>query len=111
MKLDLRTEDLKEANGKKLYVAGEIDAYTAPQLKEALSQLTSRDQGITVVDLEGVDYIDSTGLGIFVGALKDTHSHEGQFKIVSLNSRVKRLFSITGLDEVMDIDEKEEANQ
>ncbi|GAK04406.1 anti-sigma F factor antagonist [Geomicrobium sp. JCM 19037] len=110
MKLDLKKTTID--NGTKLFVSGEIDAYTAPQLKEALAPLTSEENGKTVVDLAGVDYIDSTGLGIFVGALKEAHNHNGELKIVSLNHRVKRLFTITGLDEVMDIDEeKEEAKR
>lgn len=104
MNLDIRKEDEKDT--KKMYVGGEIDAYTAPQLKEELLPLTEEEGSKIVVDLKGVDYIDSTGLGVFVGALKSAKAHSGSIELTGLNSRVKRLFSITGLDEVMSIDEE-----
>ncbi|SDI21920.1 STAS domain-containing protein [Alteribacillus bidgolensis] len=106
MNLDIRTEEKDHRNI--LYVGGEIDAYTASQLREALLPLTEKDGTNVIVDLSGVDYIDSTGLGIFIGALKSSNSNNTTLKLIGLNSRVKRLFSITGLDEVMDIDEERE---
>ncbi|MBB6451275.1 anti-sigma B factor antagonist [Geomicrobium halophilum] len=110
MNLDLQTKALSV--GTRLYVGGEIDAYTAPQLKEALMPLVEKQEAYVIVDLEEVNYIDSTGLGIFVGALKAADQHNSTMRLVSLNDRVKRLFSITGLDEVIDIAEKrEETNQ
>ncbi|SDH80942.1 anti-sigma B factor antagonist [Alteribacillus persepolensis] len=106
MDLDIRTE---EKNGQDiLYVGGEVDAYTAPQLRESLKPLTEKDIPNVIVDLADVDYIDSTGLGIFIGALKSVNANEGSLKLIGLNARVKRLFSITGLDEVMDISEERE---
>ncbi|SDJ04870.1 STAS domain-containing protein [Natribacillus halophilus] len=106
MNLDVKTETLAE--GAKLLVSGEIDAYTAPQLKEALMPLAEKREAYVVVDLDGVNYIDSTGLGIFVGALKAADQNNGTLRLISLNERVRRLFSITGLDEMIDIDEKRE---
>ncbi|QQK75216.1 STAS domain-containing protein [Salicibibacter cibarius] len=107
MNLDVKTETL--GNETKMFVSGEIDAYTAPQLKEALMPLVEKQEPAVTVDLRGVDYIDSTGLGIFVGALKSTDQNNGTLRLVSLNERVKRLFSITGLDEVIDIEERRES--
>ncbi|MFB5663941.1 STAS domain-containing protein [Alteribacillus sp. HJP-4] len=109
MNLDIRTE---EKDGLAvLHVGGEIDAYTAPQLREALIPLTEKEGNQVSVDLTEVDYIDSTGLGIFIGALKSSHAHDSSLKLTGLNDRVMRLFSITGLDEVIDIDgnDREEA--
>ncbi|MFZ4454443.1 STAS domain-containing protein [Salibacterium aidingense] len=107
MNLDIRTEESERET--LLYIGGEIDAYTASQLREALLPLTEKKGANVVVDLSNVNYIDSTGLGIFIGALKSADSHESYLKLTGLNERVKRLFSITGLDEVMDIEEEEEA--
>ncbi|MFC3039291.1 STAS domain-containing protein [Virgibacillus xinjiangensis] len=93
-----------EGNDKSIVnLSGEIDAYTAPKLKETLLPLT-RNAGHTVeVDLENVNYMDSTGLGIFISALKSTNENDSKMKLVNIQDRVYRLFKITALDEIMDI--------
>ncbi|GAE36903.1 STAS domain-containing protein [Halalkalibacter akibai] len=89
-----------------LYLSGEIDAYTAPKLREELTPLTELGNSVKV-DLSDVHYIDSTGLGIFIGALKATHIHKGDFILTGMSERIKRLFTITGLNEVITIEEGE----
>ncbi|WP_188456841.1 STAS domain-containing protein [Virgibacillus oceani] len=84
-------------------LSGEIDAYTAPQLKEALLPLTKADGQIVEVDLENVNYMDSTGLGIFISALKSSKENNSHLKLINLQDRVYRLFKITGLIEIIDI--------
>ncbi|MBY7142394.1 STAS domain-containing protein [Virgibacillus sp. NKC19-3] len=87
-----------------VHLSGEVDAYTAPELKAKLLPLTYH-QGHTVnVDLKDVTYMDSTGLGVFISALKSTNEHESKLKLINIQERVLRLFKITGLDEIMDID-------
>lgn len=110
MNLDIKT---KQSKGETiLFIEGEVDAYTAPQLKEAIEPLTEKDGESVTVDLTNVSYIDSTGLGIFVGALKSSEANNSKLRLVGLNQRVMRLFSITGLDEVIDIEEgKKEGTQ
>ncbi|OZU89199.1 anti-anti-sigma factor [Virgibacillus indicus] len=84
-------------------LSGEIDAYTAPKLKEALLPLTKQNGLIVEINLEDVNYMDSTGLGIFISALKSAKENNSQMKLVNLQDRVFRLFKITGLDAIMDI--------
>src|SRR5215210_5955847 len=50
-----------------LSVKGEVDVYTAPRLREKLVELVSQGKHKIVVNLEGVDFLDSTGLGVLVG--------------------------------------------
>ncbi|MBM7096819.1 MULTISPECIES: STAS domain-containing protein [Alteribacter] len=104
--------DIKE-NGPERYVslAGEIDVYTVPKLKEELIPVTEEPNKQVIVDLSGINYIDSTGLGVFIGALKATDQSGSSLKITGVNDRVRRLFTITGLDEVIEIEvnEREEA--
>ncbi|MEQ6376712.1 STAS domain-containing protein [Bacillaceae bacterium S4-13-56] len=87
-----------------LVLAGEIDAYTAPQLKEKLLPLTQEEGAVVKIDLTDIQYMDSTGLGVFISALKSTKEHNSSMKLVNLQERVYRLFKITGLIEIMDID-------
>lgn len=89
-----------------LFLKGEIDVYTSVNLKNALLPLTEQKGREVIVDFSQINYIDSTGLGVFIGALKSTHKHESTIKLIGMNERVRRLFSITGLDEVMSIEEE-----
>ncbi|GAF64714.1 anti sigma b factor antagonist RsbV [Bacillus sp. TS-2] len=109
MNLEIRLE--QDKNEALVYLDGEIDAFTAPKLRDSLFPLVETKDTEVVVNLSGVNYIDSTGLGVFVGAFKATHSHESKLQLTAVNERVYRLFSITGLDEVIDIvpEEKEGA--
>ncbi|WP_431801665.1 STAS domain-containing protein [Halobacillus andaensis] len=85
-------------------LAGEVDAFTAPKLKDTLLPLTKEDGQTIEVDLQEVNYMDSTGLGVFISALKSTKEHDTNLKLVQMQDRVHRLFKITGLTEIMDID-------
>ncbi|WP_080848787.1 anti-sigma factor antagonist [Cytobacillus gottheilii] len=84
-------------------VSGEIDAYTAPKLRENLFPLAEKEGVQMVVNLSDVSYMDSTGLGVFVGVFKNVRANNGEFKIVGLSERLKRLFEITGLADIIDI--------
>lgn len=92
-------------------LAGEIDIYTADRLKSELLPITEQKGKQVTVDLSSITYIDSTGLGIFIGALKSSYKHGSSLKLIGANDRVRRLFNITGLDEIIDINEsaREEA--
>ncbi|TFJ92053.1 anti-sigma factor antagonist [Lentibacillus salicampi] len=97
--------DIAEGNEKSVIrLSGEIDAYTAPQLKEKLLPLTKKEGHQTEVNLEDVHYMDSTGLGVFVSALKSTNENNSDMRLVDLQDRVLRLFQITGLDDIITID-------
>ena len=101
--------DLKEKENELLVkVAGEIDAYTAPKLKETLHPSAEVDNQNITVDLSDVTYMDSTGLGVFVGLFKTVSARGGQLKLVGLSDRLQRLFDITGLGDIMNIDSKVE---
>lgn len=89
-------------------LAGEIDIYTAPKLKEALIPLTKQAGHQLNIDLSKVSYMDSTGLGVFISVLKSTKEHQSNFKLLNLQDRVARLFSITGLTEIIDIHQENE---
>lgn len=84
-------------------VHGEIDVYTAPKLREIVTPLSQKENVNVVVDLSGVSYMDSTGLGVIVGMFKAIRSHHGELKVTGLSQRLKRLFDITGLADIIDI--------
>ncbi len=95
-----------EETGNKLtgFIRGEIDAHTAPVLREKLEMHHNKEGLNAELDLSDVDYMDSTGLGVFVAFYKSVNAKGGHVKLVGLSSRLKRLFDITGLGEIMDIE-------
>jgi anti-sigma B factor antagonist len=101
--MDLTIDVIKSEKDVKVTVLGEIDAFTAPQLREKLFPLSDTKEVNMVVDLSGVTYLDSTGLGVFVGLFKNIRGKEGTFKIIGLSQRLNRLFHITGLADIMEI--------
>ncbi len=101
MDLDLKVR--KEGDHAILEVGGEVDVYTAPKLREKLIELVSDGSYHLVVDLEGVDFLDSTGLGVLVGGLKRLRSHDGELVLVCTKNRILKVFEITGLTKVFSI--------
>lgn len=82
-------------------VEGEIDVYTAPELKKKLIPLTERSGARVTLDLSATEYMDSTGLGIIIAGLKSAESHRSLLEVKGMTPRVKRLFSITGLMDIL----------
>jgi len=84
-------------------VSGEIDVYTAPKLREALLSLVDSGTYRLIVDMSGVEFLDSTGLGVLVGGLKRVRAHDGAIDLVVTQGRILRIFKITGLSKVFTI--------
>lgn len=86
-----------------VHVAGEIDVYTAPQLREQLDRQIGMGRVVLVLDMREVTFMDSTGLGVLVGRLKQVRARDGSLSIVCTSERLLKVFSITGLDKVFSI--------
>jgi anti-sigma B factor antagonist len=84
-------------------VEGEIDIYTAPRLRELLIDLAGKGSYQLIVNLEKVGFLDSTGLGVLVGALKRVRPHDGSLDLVCTQERILKIFKITGLTKVFGI--------
>ena len=77
-------------------VEGEIDVYTAPRLRELLIDLVNHHHYHIILNLEKLEFLDSTGLGVFVGGLKRVRAHDGVLSIVCTQERMLKIFRITG---------------
>jgi len=84
-------------------VGGEVDVYTASQLRATLDEEIAAGHTHLVVDLDNVGFLDSTGLGVLVGRLKAVRNSSGWLRIVCSSERILRVFRITGLDKVFGI--------
>jgi anti-sigma B factor antagonist len=101
--VDLSLETRQENDRTVIEVGGEIDVYTAPKLRERIIELVDEGQYHLVVDLEKVEFLDSTGLGVLVGGLKRVRGHDGSLQLVCTQERLLKIFRITGLSKVFAI--------
>ncbi|MGE4283295.1 MAG: STAS domain-containing protein [Clostridia bacterium] len=98
---------VKETSDSVITVAlsGEIDISTVGELKEKLYNSIEQNYQTIKLDCMSLNYIDSTGLGVLVGALKKVKHYDGEIVLVNLKNNIKKLFLITGLDKVFVIEE------
>ena len=95
--MDLRLDVREQGGWSILEVAGEVDVATAPRLREQLIALVNEQRYRIIVDLDAVDFIDSTGLGVLIGAVKRVRTNNGDLALVCTESRILKVFEITGL--------------
>jgi len=96
--LNFREEGLEDSV--KIYLGGEVDIYTSQKLKEKLYSIVDTSRKDLLIDCKELNYIDSTGLGIFVGTLKKARQYDRKIYILNLKESIKKLFVITGLDKL-----------
>jgi anti-sigma B factor antagonist len=90
-------------------VRGEVDVYTASVLRDKLLEVVERGAQHVVADLQRVDFLDSTGLGVLVGTLKRLRTGGGDMSLVCDHERLLKIFRITGLDQVFVLHQTVEA--
>lgn len=84
-------------------VQGEVDVYTAPKLKEEIHNRLDSGENKVVVDLTNVAYMDSSGLGVLIGALKRAREEGGDLMVASPNPRISRILDVTGLSRIFNV--------
>lgn len=86
-----------------LDVAGEVDVYSAPTLRDRIAELLEASPAALLVNLCEVTFLDSTGIGILVASLNRAVQLGGSLSLVCDHERILKLFRITGLDAVFTI--------
>ncbi len=89
-------------------VNGEVDLYTAPKLRDRIIELVDAGSYRIAVNMEGVEFMDSTGLGVLVAGLKRVREHDGMLALAAPREPVRRVLAVTGLNEVFPIHERVE---
>jgi anti-sigma B factor antagonist len=81
--------------------AGPLDVANAPALRQRLVEVQVPAGVAVLVDLDAVEYLDSMGLGVLVGALKRARETDGELVLRCTRDRILRLLELTGLDTVL----------
>ncbi|MZQ74786.1 MAG: anti-sigma factor antagonist [Peptoclostridium sp.] len=94
----------EEKNVWDVALKGEVDIYTANKLKETLIDMVSEKPQDILIDASSLEYIDSTGLGVLIGALKRLKQHDKDIYIRETKINVRKIFNITGLDKIFKLE-------
>lgn len=101
---DFALSEERLANGAYVVaVAGEVDIFTAPDLKRTIAQAIEDGARLLVVDLTQTRFLDSTALGVLIGAVKRLRPLDGRLAIVNTEPSTAKTFQITGLDRIFTI--------
>lgn len=84
-------------------VSGEVDIFTAPDLKRTIAAAIEDGAHLLVVDLTHTRFLDSTALGVLIGAVKRLRPLNGRLAIVNTEPSTAKTFQITGLDRIFTI--------
>lgn len=91
-----------------LELNGELDAHTASRLEESLTELIEKERHQIIVNFEGLDYIASAGLGVFMAYIEDVRNMGGDIKLSNMNPKVFNVFDLLGFPTLYDIVNDEE---
>lgn len=100
MSIDINLKNDTDVEFWEVSVDGELDVSTADQFKEYLHKLIDEDVRNIRFDLQNLQYIDSTGLGVMIGILKRIKVENKEIFIKAPKDNVNKIFSITGLDKI-----------
>lgn len=98
MEIDTSTGDGKVAVVK---LDGRLNMVAAPRLKSAIEEVVERGGTHVVVDLTAVSFMDSSGLGALIAALKKARQAQGDLRIAGVNEQVATVLKLTNLDRVL----------
>ncbi len=84
-------------------VRGQLDVATAPRARQLLVEAQYGGSTDVLVDLDGVEFLDSFGLGVLVGALRRARTHDTRFVLVCSRERLLHLLEVSRLAEIVPI--------
>jgi anti-sigma B factor antagonist len=101
--VDLEVTSRRESGATIVSAVGEVDVWTAERLRTVLHEVEEQTPQNLVVDLTDVGFLDSTGIGVLVGALRRQREAGRELQLVVSNSHVLKVLTITSLDKVFPI--------
>lgn len=90
-------------NVKILEISGRFDTYTAEQVRQWLAKESVEEPANIVVNLAGVDFVDSTGLATLVQGVKNCRQLNGDLRLCGVQQPVRMVFELTRLDKFFEV--------
>jgi anti-anti-sigma factor len=89
-------------------LSGRLDAAGAGEIRNQLQELADNNDSLILLNFHGVDFIDSTGLGLVVSIYRRVREHGRDLVVCSLTPQARTLFELTRMHRILDIHETEE---
>ena len=104
--LEISTRD--KGNATIVSISGDVDLYSSPQVRRIIIGLTEKKKPLIIVDLNQVEYMDSSGIATLVEGLQQVGKYSGEIRLFGLASAVREVFELSRLDKVFQIYVSEE---
>ncbi len=101
--MDLVIENGSSGSWTVVRVAGELDLHTSPQLRDHVLAMVGSSPTHLALDLSGVDFMDSSSLGMLITCLKRVREQDGEMVLVGVSGSPMKVLTLTGLDKVFDL--------
>jgi len=101
--MGLTIETSQSSDGSLIRVEGEVDLYSSPELRKAILKAVPSAQGGLAIDLEGVTYIDSSGVATLVEGLRCARENGTGFSLVAPSPAVMQVLELARLDSVFEV--------
>ncbi len=101
MSLDIKTK--MEGGTAVVHIAGEVDMYSSPAARTAILELVKKKVRRIIVELDGVPYMDSSGLAVLIEGLQRCGEYGGSLHIAGVRDNVREIFEMTRLDKIFKI--------
>jgi anti-sigma B factor antagonist len=90
-----------------LDIQGEIDLYTAPEIKSMIRKLINSGENNVILNFEKVSYIDSSGIGALIWSMDNLKKYQGSLLLINVVNPVKKVFELTKLNFYFEIYDSE----
>ena len=107
LQIHTRTQD----DATTVTVSGDVDLYSSPEVRKIIMALTEEETPFILIDLHGVQYMDSSGIATLVEGLQQVGKYDGRLILYGLNNAVREVFELSRLDRVFQIFPNAEAAQ
>jgi anti-sigma B factor antagonist len=91
----------------KIYLTGELDAHTAPELENAIFELIGQERTKLLINFKDLEYISSAGLGVFMAFIEEIRQKGGDIKMAEMKPKVFSVFDLLGFPMLFDIENDE----
>lgn len=96
-------KEVLEDNVQLIRLSGELDIHSVPEFKQDVLSLLEQGCNDVIIDLDELSFMDSRGLGSFIGILRNVKEKQGSLRLICSNRAILTIFQRTGLNEIFSL--------